>query len=244
MKTTFIKGTTVALFAAAVLSFVGCDKENQKGTVSIEFEHTWDGNAFALNQALVHPTNGDTTTFTLLRYYISTIQLTNEDGEVWSQEESYHLLDASGSTVITLEDVPADNYTSIKYLIGVDSTRNVSGAQTGALATSNDMFWSWNSGYIFWKAEGTLPDATSFGYHIGGFSGANNALRSVEASLGSDAMVLKNKGEREMHFMVDVAKIWDANFDVNTMATIHMPGAMASEVATNFQSAFTFDHVH
>ena len=50
--------------------------------------------------------------------------------------------------------------------------------RTGVLDPSGagaDMYWTWNSGYIFFKMEGTSPAATgmgnSFMYHIGGFGG-------------------------------------------------------------------------
>ena len=53
--------------------------------------------------------------------------------------------------------MPAGNYNSLSFLLGVDSMHNVSGAQTGALDPANDMFWTWNSGYVMAKMEGASP---------------------------------------------------------------------------------------
>jgi hypothetical protein len=38
------------------------------------------------------------------------------------------------------------NITAIKFLLGVDSLKNVSGIQTGALDPAKGMFWTWNTG--------------------------------------------------------------------------------------------------
>jgi hypothetical protein len=49
--------------------------------------------------------------------------------------------------------------TGIRFLLGVDSARNVSGIQTGALDPARGMFWTWNSGYVMAKIEGSSPSA-------------------------------------------------------------------------------------
>jgi hypothetical protein len=61
----------------------------------------------------------------------------------------------------------------MEFMIGVDSARNNSGAQTGALDPTNGMFWSWSTGYIMAKFEGTSAQspaaANALKFHIGGF---------------------------------------------------------------------------
>lgn len=74
-------------------------------------------------------------------------------------------------------------YDSITFLIGVDSLHNVSGAQTGALDPVNDMFWTWNSGYVMAKLEGNSSSSPQmnqkFEYHIGGYSGKHNVVKKL-----------------------------------------------------------------
>ena len=81
---------------------------------------------------------------------ISNFKLKKSDGTWWIHPESYFLVDLSNdlSTTLDLGSVPSGEYTELSYTIGVDSLRNVSGAQSGALSTTNNMFWSWNTGYI------------------------------------------------------------------------------------------------
>jgi hypothetical protein len=147
---------------------------NQKGSFKIELEHFFDSAGFDLNQDYVN-SSGEDVNFNTVKYYLTNIKLSNTDGTVWSEEESYRLVDLSdpGSLMINISDVPTGDYHMLMFTIGVDSARNVSGAQTGALSPANGMFWSWNSGYIFFKLEGTSPQApnNNFTYHIGGFAG-------------------------------------------------------------------------
>jgi len=59
------------------------------------------------------------------------------------------------------------------------------------------MFWTWNSGYIFFKLEGNSPVSTQpngkIEYHIGGFQSPTSAIRKYTGQLtGPDKWVLGN----------------------------------------------------
>lgn len=91
---------------------------------------------------------------------------------------SYHLINEEGTASKSFSFfVMPTQYNSLSFLIGVDSLKNVSGAQTGGLDPLNGMFWTWNTGYIMFKMEGNSPSSSvvnnKIEYHIGGFSGAN-----------------------------------------------------------------------
>ncbi|WP_316930094.1 MbnP family protein, partial [Hymenobacter sp. IS2118] len=47
------------------------------------------------------------------------------------------------SQLLALKDIPVGDYQSVSFTVGVDSARNVAGAQTGALDPNNGMFWTW-----------------------------------------------------------------------------------------------------
>ncbi|MFN3916540.1 MAG: MbnP family protein [Flavobacteriales bacterium] len=222
------------------------------GTLELKFEHVWgpSGATFSMNTALVHPSTSEELTFQTLKYYITNIKLKKTDGTWWTQTESYYLVDASSAAIpsFTIQGVPAGDYTDIKYMIGVDSTRNVSGAQSGALSTSNGMFWSWNSGYIFIKAEGLSPDSPNgaFTYHIGGFRDANNtnAIRINSQNLAAATLAVAPNASPSVHFKVNVARFWHGGLSVSTLNNVHMPGANALILADNFQGAINVDHIH
>ena len=113
--------------------------------------------AFKLDTFLVQPMTQDSLNFSTFKYYVSNFKLKKSDGSYWVHPESYFLVDLSNSESLELSfsDIPAGVYTDLVFTLGVDSLSNVDGAQTGALSVANEMFWSWNSGYIMLKAEGT-----------------------------------------------------------------------------------------
>lgn len=217
----------------------------QTENVTIEMDHIWGASDFTLNTALTHPTTGDELTFTTFKYYVSNIKLKKDDGTWWTQPESYYLVDVSQGETFTIADVPEGNYTDISYTLGVDSTRNVSGAQTGALSTTNSMFWSWNSGYIMVKAEGTSPQSGtgSFAYHLGGFQGTNNTVEVKEASFGTN-LILDGTGNPKIHMTVDPSALFTTIVSVSTLSTIHMPGANAVTMSADFHDGVNFHMIH
>jgi hypothetical protein len=220
-------------------------KHEEHGTVKIAFSHTWGmGNApFALNTQLIHPMNGDTMNFSTFKYYVSNVQFKKNDGTWWAMPESYFLVDVANTASLNLEipKIPEGTYTALKYTMGVDSTRNVSGAQAGALSTTNGMFWSWNTGYIMVKAEGTSPQSSTgnFALHLGGFSGANNIVTTTEVSF-TENLVVSHDAIKTIKMRANPARLFHGGESVSNGATVMMPGARAKTLATNFYGGITF----
>lgn len=249
-----MKNFFTGLAAAALMatSLTSCDPKQPTGpgSLSLEFEHVFGStNApFALNTWYTHPMTGDSLNFSMFKYYVSNVVLTAEDGSTWTAPESYYLIDAStpASTMLTLENVPANHYTGVSFLLGVDSTRNVSGAQTGALDPANGMFWSWNSGYIFVKAEGTSPQAAmgGFQFHLGGFAAEQNAIQSLNYSFGNNHAMVEEGANPTVHMMFNVGKLWHGMPSVADQAMIHMPGAGAVARMQALGTGMTFEHLH
>lgn len=196
--------------------------------------------------------SGEQFTINKLRYYISNVQLLKGSEVAYTMPESYFLVDESNqaSTKCTIPNVPPDTYTGVRFVLGVDSTRNVSGAQTGALDVSNDMFWTWSSGYIFYKLEGTSPAAPGgIVYHIGGFrDGTNtNAIRTITINFGAKSLIVDGKRDAEIHLLADVLKIFDGGPNVISITDINFqmaPGGDALKIADNYAQMFTLDHLH
>jgi hypothetical protein len=148
--------------------------------------------------------NNDTFSVSMFRYYISNIKLKKSDGNYYTETESYHLVDAKDSANtcrIALSNVPVGTYISAELMIGVDSTRNCSGAQSGDLDPAKDMFWSWNQGYIFMKFEGysaSAPAASMHNveYHIGGFKNPYNNSRKVVIPLSTSLQVVTDHSSK------------------------------------------------
>lgn len=246
-----------ALFSTVIVS---CKKDEEVpdpqvptptatyGSLMVKFENKVGANALVLN-ASQYTNNADTFTVSTFNYYISNIKLTATDNSVYTETESYHLVKAEdvSSLQFTLANVPSKNYSSITFMIGVDSVRNMAGAQTGALDPANGHFWSWNSGYIMAKLEGTSPQSTATAngiiFHVGGFTGVNSVLKTVTLPLTTNANV-STTITPQVFLKADVAE-WFAPNTVNfsTLNTIHMPGANAKTIADNYANMFSVTQV-
>jgi hypothetical protein len=244
----------ISLLSLAVLILIGssaCDKNKQKSTgeLDIEFEHVWgmDGTAFSLNTDYIHPMNGEGLNFSTFKYYVSNIILTKEDGTQWKDSNSYYLIDLSKPTSLTLalSKIPVGTYKSMTYTLGVDSLRNVSGAQTGALSTTNGMFWNWNSGYIMLKAEGTSPASStgSFAFHLGGFSGQYNIVTTKTVVFDTEKLEINKDHACSIHMSASPSYLL-CNDAIANGASVMMPGSRAKSLAMDFYSSVNFEHLH
>lgn len=228
------------------------DHNNTKGAVTLKMDHRFLSQSFRADSVTTYTLpNGEALKFTQFRYYISNIQLKAKNGTWWSQPESYHIVNAGQtSPVLVINDAPTGEYTDIKFTFGVDSTRNVSGAQEGALSPSNDMFWSWNSGYIFIKSEGTCEqiadDNKTFIHHVGGFRTENSAVREMTFNFGQDLRA-RPDGAPSVHLHIQVDKMYQNTvhpIDVKDLVRLHMPGTNAVKLADNIANMFELDHIH
>ena len=240
-----------ALLITGVLFFTACNDDTpsgETGKVTLEFENVFDGNAFTIGDTYTI-SNGDEIIPSKLLYYISNVSFTNDDGsETYAVPESYYLLDATDAASLEIEinEVPNAAYTKVNFMIGVDSTRNVSGAQDGALDVVNGMFWSWNMGYIFMKMEGTVQDSIDFRHHIGGFTWNADNVKIVETNVPTGSSIIVNGSESTAHFMVDFAEYFKSPVDLDVAATptVMSPNAASVIVAENYKDIFMLHHVH
>ncbi|RBQ07682.1 MbnP family protein [Pedobacter miscanthi] len=224
-----------------------------KSTFSIEFENQVNGSPLVLNTTTYKNAKGEDFKINIFKYYVSNIKLSKADGTTYLIPESYFLIDASKaeSTNITLKDVPTGDYTKIEYTIGVDYARNFAGAQTGALDPINGMFWTWNSGYIFVKLEGTSPQSTDTGnkltFHIGGVTDPNNTIRTFATEINSaNPLRVRTDGKPNMHFIVNAAALFTGKTDISFASlNFTMGGANSVIVANNYTNGlFRLDHIH
>ncbi|MBL0342358.1 MAG: hypothetical protein IPP71_16500 [Bacteroidetes bacterium] len=261
MKTKITSKFLSLLFLAGASVFTACKDDdpdpippvvNVLPKLTLELDHLAGASKFYLDSTYTNE-NGDQFTATLFKYYISNIRLVKTDNSIVTLPNTYFLVnqDDEESMAIKMDSLPLGLFKSIKFMIGVDSTRNVSGAQTGALDPTNGMFWSWTTGYIFLKLEGTSPViptvSNEFTFHIGGFKGANINYKELEIPFNGDILTLNYNKQPELHFVVDVLEIFKNPTTINLAtfpSTVMSPNASASSLATNYADMFTYDHMH
>lgn len=220
------------------------------GIVKITFKNTVKGVPLTLTTGNYTNGFGEQYIITKFKYYISNVSVNNLDVRS-AETESYHLIDESKPASLSFSyNAKEDTYGTLNVLIGVDSLRNVSGAQTGALDPLNDMFWTWNSGYIMAKIEGNSPQSSIVNnkveYHIGGFSGTNSVLKKLSLSLPAGKSLQVREGKTsEIFIEADLDAWWQNPFDlkISVNPAITTPGAMAKQIADNYAKMFVIKDV-
>ncbi|GEP93788.1 MbnP family protein [Chitinophaga cymbidii] len=235
---------------ACLFLFAACRKDTvEQGTMELEFRNVAGNQPLTLNTATYQNAEGENFTISAFKYYLSNFSLVKMDNSEVKLPAAYFLVDQANeaSRVIKLA-APKGEYRAVKFLVGVDSTRNVSGAQTGALDVVHGMFWSWNSGYIMAKLEGYSPASTApenrLTFHIGGFRKENSAIQEV---LLTAPISLTVESGRLPQLMIDAdALAWfNQPFPIKfaTTSTIHVPGEDAAKIAANYRNMFRITSV-
>jgi hypothetical protein len=239
-------------FILSCLILGGCQKQMEisQGTIRVSFENLIGSQPLELNnQSYLNPFN-ETYTVSKFRYYISNVQLKGPSGTA-ANVNGYYLVDAAIPASKSFEFITEEqSFTSIEFLVGVDSVRNISGAQTGALDPLNDMFWTWNSGYVMLKLEGNSPQSNRSGqkieYHIGGFSGTNSVLKTISLDFPAGKNANIRKGQTcEIKVSVDVNAFWQQAVDVRIagLPVCTTPGITAKNISGNYQNMFLLKDV-
>lgn len=267
MKIKSMPGLTTILLSVLMAACAKKDpgyNSSIKSTLSIEFDNIAGGQNVQLNTGAYKTVAGDDLSITLLQYFISNIRLTNADGTVYvvPQDSSYFLIkENDAASRFAKVQVPEGEYTSISFVLGVDSLRSTMdiSQRKGVLDPSGGMeygmYWGWNSGYIFFKMEGISPQAPvdpsgqkKFRYHIGGFGGYSaptiNNIKTITIDLKAAGTAKVRGGKTSnVHLMVDVLKMFSG---ASTVSIASNPTVMFSaysvNIANNFPGMFRHDH--
>ncbi|HRG58588.1 MAG TPA: hypothetical protein PK323_06480 [Bacteroidia bacterium] len=260
--------TILNILIAIIISFEACKKDEpvteenikenptptptptptqQLGNINIDFDNVVGSNDLVLNTSTYTNAAGNTFNVSKFIYYISNIKLTKIDGNKFIEKESYYLINEANTSSLSLsiDSIPVGDYNAIELTIGVDSVRNVSGAQTGALDPANDMFWTWNSGYIFLKMEGTSSSASGndLTFHIGGFNSPNNTIRTITRSFPTN-LTVKSTNVSKVKMKTDVLEMftYPQNIDFSTF-NFTMGGPTSVTIADNYVDMITVKEI-
>ena len=258
----------IAVMAITLVLF-SCSKDDKntetitgQGKLGIEFDNIFGSANLILNSQANVTSQGETLKISDIKYIISNIVLTKEDGStlVYPKGDSYFIVSEANieSQDIELKNIPAGNYTKIKFGIGVDETQYNAGQTVQgnffAQAQNEDMAWTWSAGYKHILFEGmftspTVATPTIFMVHTGK-SGANYNYTDVTLNFPDKALV-RTTITPDVHIFADVAKIIDGTnkiklTDNNTggMGAMIMGGSNLPLITANLSNMFTVDHVH
>ncbi|KYP15543.1 MAG: hypothetical protein A1D16_21515 [Flavihumibacter sp. CACIAM 22H1] len=184
----------------------------------------------------------------VFKFYAGKISLQQRNGSLTSTtKDPYYLLGAASEDELTIRTtIPPGTYSNLEFLLGVDSARNVSGVQSGALDPLKGMFWTWNSGYIFAKLEGISPSSSVQGnkveYHVGGFRVPFNAAQAIRLPLAVSGELELKAGQT---CILDIAVTLDNwftgpyPFSISDHPVCMTPGELAWNISRNFSGLFS-----
>ena len=206
--------------------------------IYIKFEAIANGKKIVLNDSIYTNNFGENYTVSKLKFYISNLYLLNLKSN--SEFNNIYLIDIKNNDSVKCVNYPED-INAISFQLGVDSALNCSGAQSGALDPLNDMFWTWNSGYINFKLEGissaSTADKQRIEQHIGGYKFPYGTQRKIQFMIPYKYFE-KNK---TITIQIDLDKYWDGENKISIAKTpvIASPGEQAKNAAGNFVKMFS-----
>jgi hypothetical protein len=238
------------LFTAACQKEASTEGEQPPvtGTVVLNFNHLVKANVLNFTDNYVND-HGEQYTVDRFKYYVHDIKLLNDKNETIPVSSEYFLVDEENTATKTITlTVPENKYTSISWLLGVDSTRNVSGAQTGTLDPTNGMFWTWTSGYIMAKLEGHSPASTLSGqvftYHVGGYKIPYVTSRNIALTFPQNITIVKDTSVT-ISMNADINNWFSRvhNISIASSPACHSPGQLANDIADNYEGMFSIKEI-
>lgn len=227
----------------------------------LQLDHRAAGRKLVTDSVSYPTGGGDSLTISLLQYFVSNIELRKTSGEklVLPRTGNYFLVRQSDDSSKRLVlNIPPGAYKEISFLIGVDSLTSTLPVEqrTGVLdpsqgmSSGEGMYWTWNSGYIFFKMEGSSPsvprDKTGFRefqYHIGGYGGYNtptiNNLRRVTIALPARTPLRIRTGHKSIVHIRFEATAVVKDIDLSRQHHI-MLAPESAQIAGNYAAAFTY----
>ncbi|MEO5775772.1 MAG: MbnP family protein [Flavobacterium sp.] len=198
--------------------------QNKSDSLAVNFHLEFDKLPLEVNKKYVSSSK-DTLTIETFRCYISNIQVHYNDKSVFTQKDSYHLLDLDkpNSFKIPITKKSDKLISKITFNIGIDSVTNNSGALTGDLDPAKGMYWAWQSGYINMKIEGKSSSCKTqkneFQFHVGGYLQPYYAMRTIEIN-----------GNININIGIDL-NVFFSNVNLKQINSVMIPGKLAMELA-------------
>lgn len=206
-----------------------------KAVAKLSISHLVNGAPFQINKSFTDAA-GNTYKFNEIRYWLSNVQFVKANGEAVSVPNTYYLVEnrdtlfyygTSAANVASMKsnpkireqvlvgNVPAGDYTKIRFSIGVDPVYNGNFSLKAGELDVNQMSqvgaWSWQTSYIFLRTKGIylakgadpISDSKKFIAETGG----NDQYRTIELALPATAS-MKAGVTSEIKLKADVLSLF------------------------------------
>ena len=177
---------------------------------------------------------GDSLRIDKLRFYIAHVQLIQEGRVIGKSVVEYQLVDMEDPTSLKINcSTSTTRFDHIRFQLGIDSLTNVSGAMGGDLDPTMGMYWTWQSGYINFKLEGSSPACPArnheFQFHLGGYMPPFNCMQEIDLAI-ADA-------SHDPVVVLDIGKLVDTH-SLQTNHHVMHPGVDAVNISQRVAQLF------
>jgi hypothetical protein len=245
-----MKAVNKILLILALSLFLACSSDDAEvGSLKINFQNFVGDENLQLNTQTYTKNGGETISIDQLRYIISNIVLIDNNGNefVYPQEDSYFLIneEVAESQSITLQNINANNYTSIRFGVGVDQSNYPLNGVDNFVPTAEDnqMMWSWSAGYIFMRIEGSYTSAQTddgtYRLHIGSHGVNLDNYKEVDLNF-MQPLALSDGQTPEVNINFDVLKLFSGPNEMllEDKDDIQVDPVNAPKIAENYTQAF------
>ncbi|WP_293890349.1 MbnP family protein [Flavobacterium sp.] len=218
----------ILIIIASLLFCLPIHSQSKTDSLAINFHLEFNKLPLEINKKYVSA-NKDTLTVETFRCYVSNIQIQYKDNSVFTQKNSYYLLDSEhpNSFQIPITKKTDKQISKITFNIGIDSLTNTAGAMAGDLDPVKGMYWAWQSGYINMKIEGKSSSCKTrkneFQFHVGGYLQPYYAMRQMK-------FTLDKKANDDINIGIDLFPFF-SNVELKETNSVMIPGNEAMKLA-------------
>lgn len=179
--------------------------------------------------------HGETLSISTLKFYISDLEYLLDNKIVEKEPHSFHLINFEDekSLHLLIKRTNTEKFNQLKFVVGIDSITNTSGALGGDLDPTKGMYWAWQSGYINAKIEGECSMSggknKTFEFHLGGYN---------DPFLSAQQLILTKKETGIIHIRLQVDHFFN-QIDMRNQHHIMSPGKEGVELSKKFSSIFS-----
>ncbi|NNC84148.1 MAG: hypothetical protein HKN79_11275 [Flavobacteriales bacterium] len=214
-----LKPLTITFFLSSllVLTWSGCDKDDDNDDggdtssakeIMIVVQPMVGAEAVELNTA--YDINGQSVTFDRLKFYLSNIQVTDDEGNVLADNDGLPILADTEQNGIIVGETEEPQLYMITFGAGVDSTANTGSPMTNPYPLDDtEMHWNWNpgGGYKSFVMEGTV-DGNDFVTHAAAPDVSSNII--YQEGITADLQTVSTTGDHiHIELQVDLADMLD-----------------------------------
>lgn len=223
----------IRLYWLLLLCGLSVTTHGQQNMDTITFNLTFNQKSLVLDQNYYLPNIKDSVNIEVLKFYISNVQFFQEEQLVGEAAKKYHFINLENPNTLHFTHSINQPFNHIQFNVGIDSTTNQSGVFGGDLDPTNGMYWTWKTGYINFKLEGTSAICPSrknqFLFHVGGYQTPYNSLRQIRLIVPSKSNKIKIE--------LPIDKLLE-KFDLAKIYRIMSPSALTMLLADLIASQF------